>query len=71
MYIGGREANKHAHKKLRAGRGTVGKTPVAGVKDRGTNEVRVQVVDKVNRVEMQSFVEDHVDPDAMLYTDES
>ena len=69
VYIGGREANKHAHKKLRAGRGTVGKTPVAGEKDRGTNEV--QVVDKVNRVEMQSFVEDHVDPDAMLYTDES
>lgn len=71
VYIGGKETNKHAHKKLRAGRGTVGKTPVAGVKDRGTNEVRVQVVDRVNRAEMQSFVEDHVDPDAMLYTDES
>ena len=71
VFIGGKETNKHAHKKLRAGRGTVGKTPVAGVKDRGTNEVRVQVVDKVNRAEIQSFVEDHVDPDAMLYTDES
>ena len=71
VFIGGKETNKHSRKKLRAGRGTVGKTPVAGVKDRGTNEVRVQVVDRANRAEMQSFVEDHVDPDAMLYTDES
>ena len=34
-YIGGKEANKHESKKLRAGRGPVGKTAVVGVKDRG------------------------------------
>ena len=39
-YVGGKEKNKHASKKLRAGRGTVGKTPVAGIKDRATNKVR-------------------------------
>ena len=33
-YLGGKEGNKHSHKKLRAGRGTVGKTAVAGLKDR-------------------------------------
>ena len=33
-YIGGKEGNKHADKKLHAGRGTVGKTAVVGVKDR-------------------------------------
>ncbi|MCY4192517.1 MAG: IS1595 family transposase, partial [Rhodospirillaceae bacterium] len=33
-YFGGKEANKHASKKLRAGRGPVGKTAVVGVKDR-------------------------------------
>ena len=70
-FIGGKEANKHKHKKLNAGRGTVGKTPVAGVKERGTGEVRVRVVDKVNRAEIHEFVGDHVDPDSMLYTDES
>lgn len=32
-YIGGKEGNKHASKKLHAGRGIVGKTAVAGVKD--------------------------------------
>ena len=34
-YIGGKEANKHAHKKLRAGRGTVGKMAVVGMRQRG------------------------------------
>ena len=70
-FIGGKEPNKHANKKLRAGRGTIGKTPVAGVKERGTGEVRVQIVNTVNRAEIHEFVEAHVDPDATLYTDES
>ncbi len=39
-YIGGLEKNKHENKKLNAGRGTVGKTVVVGVKDRTTNQVR-------------------------------
>ena len=32
-YLGGLEKNKHAAKKLHAGGGTVGKVPVAGVRD--------------------------------------
>ena len=43
-YFGGRESNKHPDKKLNAGRGTVGKTAVVGVKDRDSNEVRAAVV---------------------------
>jgi transposase-like protein len=34
-YIGGKEKNKHNDKKLKAGRGTVGKTPVLGLRERG------------------------------------
>ena len=47
-YIGGKEANKHKAQKLRAGRGTVGKTAVAGVKDRGTNKVDAKVVERTD-----------------------
>ena len=43
-YIGGKEGNKHASKKLRSGRGAVGKTPVVGMKDRPTNKVKVSSV---------------------------
>ena len=35
-YMGGKEMNKHSNKKLKAGRGTVGKTIVIGVKERET-----------------------------------
>ena len=70
-YIGGKETNKHESRKLKLGRGTIGKTPVTGVKERSTKEVRVQVIQPVNRATVQEFVEEHVDPDAMLYTDES
>ena len=35
-YFGGKERNKHSGKKLKTGRGTIGKTPVVGIKDRKT-----------------------------------
>jgi transposase-like protein len=34
-YVGGKEKNKHGSKKLKAGRGTVGKIPVVGMRERG------------------------------------
>ncbi len=70
-FIGGLEKNKHADKKLHAGRGTVGKTVVAGVKDRETKEVRAEVVQSTDMDTLQGFVEDHVQPDARKYTDET
>ncbi len=38
-YVGGREHNKHESKKLKAGRGTVGKQPVIGLRERGGKSV--------------------------------
>ena len=70
-YFGGLEKNKHADKKLNAGRGAVGKTPVVGVIDQETNQVRAQVVDKVNKSVVKTFVLSHTDADTQVYTDES
>ena len=70
-YFGGRERNKHSDKKLRAGRGTVGKTAVAGIKDRATNQVAAQVVPGTDAETLQGFVTEHVAEGATVYTDEN
>ncbi len=70
-YIGGKEKNKHSSKKLKAGRGAVGKMAVAGVRDRATGKVAAKVVMKTDAQTLQSFVEAHTDRNATVYTDEA
>ena len=69
-FVGGREKNKHAHKKLNAGRGTVGKTAVAGAKDRATGKVSAAVVLDTSRSSLQPFVIERTEPGATVYTDD-
>ena len=69
-YVGGKEANKHESKKLHAGRGTVGKAAVVGVKDRETNRVQTSVVDKTDKQTLQGFVQDRTEESATVYTDD-
>ena len=69
-YIGGKEKNKHSSKKLRAGRGGVGKTIVAGIKDRSTNKIRAKVVPSITSNTLQGFIKNNADPDATVYTDD-
>ncbi len=47
-YVGGLERNRHASRKLNAGRGGVGKSIVVGAKDRETNKVAAKVVTDTN-----------------------
>ena len=70
-YLGGLEKNKHAGKKLRAGRGPVGKTAVAGVKNSKTNKVSAAVVENTDAETLQAFVEDRVVGGAKVHTDEA
>ncbi|MDE0118221.1 MAG: IS1595 family transposase [bacterium] len=69
-YFGGREKNKHASKKLRAGRGTVGKTAVAGVKDRATNKVHAEVVEHADTPTLTGLVAGSAESGATVFTDE-
>ena len=69
-YIGGKERNKHRSKKLRAGRGPVGKTAVVGVKDRDTNKIIASVVESTDAPTLQGFVNTCIDEGARIYTDE-
>ena len=70
-YFGGLEKNKHRDKKLNAGRGTVGKTAVVGVKDRKTKEVRAEVIPDTTAETLQGFAAENVKPRAIKYTDEN
>ena len=50
-------------------RGAVGKTAVAGVKDRRTGKVSARVVQGTDSATRQSFVQHHATPGATVYTD--
>ena len=69
-FVGGKEKNKHGHKKLKAGRGTVGKMIVVGAKDRETNHVSAAVVGNTDAKTLQGFVGDHAAKGATVYTDD-
>ena len=56
-YFGGKEKNKHASKKLNAGRGPVGKTAVVGAKDRASGRVAARVVENTDRETLQRLRE--------------
>jgi transposase-like protein len=69
-YIGGIEANKHEHKKLKAGRGTVGKTAVLGMRERGGRTVATPV-DNIDKETVKSAIHQHVEVGSILHTDEA
>ncbi|MCY4108220.1 MAG: IS1595 family transposase [Chloroflexi bacterium] len=70
-FVGGLESNKHADKKLNAGRGPVGKAAVVGVKDRATNKVSAAPVEATDARTLQGFVLDRTEAAATVYTDEA
>lgn len=68
-YIGGKEKNKHGSKKLRAGRGAVGKTAVVGI--RGENsQVRATPVADTSALTLKSYIKANVPQGASVVTDE-
>ena len=70
-YVGGLEKNKHEDKKLRAGRGGVGKTPVLGMLDRDANQVKTQVAESTDGSTLKGFVHMNTEFNAQVYTDEA
>ncbi len=69
--IGGIEKNKHNSRKLRQGRGSVGKTIVHGILDRETNQVVAGVVEETDAVTLQGRILAATEPTAQVYTDEA
>lgn len=69
-YVGGIEANKHASKKLRQGRGTVGKAPVLAMRERGGRTLAFPVGD-VDTKSVHTAIHTHVQAGSELNTDDA
>ncbi len=71
-YVGGIEANKHEHKKLKAGRGTVGKTAVLGMKERGKGgRTKAMKLANTDAQTIQDIIVQNVAVGSTLHTDEA
>lgn len=68
VYIGGKETNKHASKKLRQGRGTVGKQAVFGMLERGGRVVAKHVPGN-DSATLQPIIHATVAKGETVYTD--
>jgi len=69
-YLGGKEGNKHANKKMYAGRGAVGKVPVFGAVD-SSGRVVMQPILKTDSETLREVLLEHLRANAVLVTDES
>ncbi|WP_337180309.1 IS1595 family transposase [Sphingopyxis granuli] len=68
-FIGGKEKNKHASKRLHMGRGGVGKTAVVGIRDDNAQVRATPVADTTGKT-LTSYVEANVPQGASVVTDE-
>jgi len=68
-YIGGKEANKHGSKKLKAGRGAVGKTAVVGMRQKG-GRTKAQTVVATDAATLHPLIHKNVVAGSTLHTDE-
>lgn len=68
-YIGGKEKNKHASKRLHAGRGGTGKTMVVGLKQR-KGRIFAVVAETASKKVLHEIIDQRIAPSATLYTDD-
>ena len=69
-YVGRKEKNKHPRTKLNADRGRVGKTVVAGVRERG-GKFEAQTVERTDAATLVTLTEGMVEPGSTVYTDDA
>ncbi len=69
-YIGGREKNKHAGKRLKLGRGPVGKAGVLGMKERGGQVRAMPLNGEANASRLRCAIVENVKRGSKVFTDQ-
>ncbi len=69
--MGGKESNKHESKKLKAGQETVGKTAIAGMRERRSGKVIAQVIEDTKKETLQGLVKNNTEEGTEIHTDEN
>jgi transposase-like protein len=69
VYIGGREHAKHENKRLRLGTGSVGKTPVMGMRERG-GRTKAVVIRETDKRTLYLNILRNIEQGSTLHTDE-
>jgi len=71
-YVGGLEKNKHEHKKLKLGRGPVGKTPVFAMRERGKGgRTLAMVTTDMNLEAIRDAIYRNVEMGSTIHTDDA
>ncbi len=68
-YFGGKESNKHEHKKQNKGRGPVGKAGVLGAVERETGYIVAKPIEDTKKETLEGFIQDTVEEGSTVYTD--
>ena len=69
-YVGGKARNKHASKRVKdAGRGSVEKQPVLGMRERG-GQTRAMPIEGTDRLSLHTEIRAHVATGSTIYTDD-
>ncbi len=69
-YVGGKEATKHESKKLKEGRGSVGKVGVVGLRERGGRTV-AKTISSPDKANLHGAILDHVAIGFTIHTDDA
>lgn len=71
-YVGGKNGNRHADKKVRGTQGRSGKDKVIvlGIIQRGSSELRTKVVPRANFKYVLPFVKENIEYDSTIFSDE-
>ena len=68
-YIGGKENNKHSNKKLKSGRGAVGKQAIIGMRER-KGRVKAMPIESTDQRTLHSVISKNIYTESTLYTDD-